>query len=197
MVALFPAQAIFGKPKIKIEMGETGVIGDDIFFQYNVRNMPITNRLLRLLGVRRLTAEGATSFCQVTNTNTKKNYRMIPKIYDYAGQLEQRVNIIAGELPFTVSFLVVEKNGTVSLMDKKLSKLKEGLYLLQAAVYFEGKRCYKSQLFMVIEGSPYCRWVNMEKKQKPKSRLGVSRKQFHSLIKKASQPIKKSEKEKS
>ncbi len=164
LVVAFPPliHMIWGRPIITIKIKEDGrKINGDIFWQYDIYNMPVQNKLLKLIHVERLTAEGITSLCILTDYKDEtKSHRMVAEIQDYEGVLKQRVNIPAGLLPVTVSFMVRDTTGKFRFLGKGLPELTTGRgYILKMGVTRAGKIYTKIKHFALLEEQPYCRWI--------------------------------------
>jgi len=156
-------QMIFGRPKLTFEADEfTGSDGKILLIA--IQNQPVTNRLLRLMGVERDEGE-ITAFVDVHEDGTK---RIIAR--SMSGALNCPVMRVEGlrvkTLPgFTCGLTIIGiKNGSASIVDGRHGPrpLEQGHYVAIATI-IRGQKTYKvGQKFVIGDADHTTYWYSRD-----------------------------------
>ena len=172
-------QMIFGKPVITIDFGiKAGVVGD--ILQCQLFNFPIKQRLLRILGVRRMVAEDVGAHLTIIKLNKRDEIIdvVMPHIMAYRGTDPAQQTFIPPSI-FPVVFPVAfinEAQGLVRLPSwegsSKDTPLESARYCAFVEIIMEDKTYTSERNFRVSKNPPFAEWeVDLHPKRMPVLKL--------------------------
>lgn len=154
-------QMVWGRPKLMVRLGvletEPGRI-----LQAELINPPIQNRLLKWLGVRRMTAEDvmATFFIEEYGNRRVVFTGEVPKIVTYNSTGGHQRISLAGS-PFPAVFGIVlgsSADKKVYIFEEHQTVLPPGKYCACIHVTVEGRPLEKQGNFVVSQTHPFAYW---------------------------------------
>lgn len=153
-------QMLWGKPRIKYRFGKTDD-KDGMVLSCELINKPITNHILKILGVRRVPVMVMVSF-QIFEEGTKKPVYtgVIPHIVTHSGAIAQRVMLNSSIAPITVPIILVrKKDGKVFQSEDELREaLPTGSYYVKLTLTEDGDTRITHRRFDVSDRYPYAYW---------------------------------------
>jgi len=128
IMALLPF--FFGKPKLEISLRVLDLPGER-YLQCNITNLPIDNRFLKLLGVRRNVAEEVNALFSIEDARTSKMIvkYVLPEIKDVRGTISEGVSIPGCTTPADFVLVATSNEGnTIIIGDSSNTVLTVGEY---------------------------------------------------------------------
>jgi len=154
------AQAIWGSPRLTISLvryRKGGVQG----LRCEIVNPPIETRLLRILRVRRATAEDVVTNFRITEyRDQRKMFEAMPYIDTHAGERAQRVALPASMLPSSFGIAIRQGNEVKPGFDPSIAEvLRPGLYDVIVRVDSAEDHYEKRGQFIVQTETPLAYWL--------------------------------------
>jgi len=194
-IAMLPTvfQMIYGRPKVQIVLDNYTKDGWTII-RCKVFNHIISNRLLKLIGVNRRTAEDIVSHYRIVNRvskTAKVDQVPFPKMAR-GGHLCQRISLPASEYPAMFDVIGRSESGEFAyyIKDKpqKIS-LEPGIYDMVIDVEVGDDKSYERIIpFRIVSQGQIPHWLfskkeTIIKQRKLKSIIqGISKHKFHSVL---------------
>jgi len=192
------------KPKIEIKYCTTREQnGLKPFLYCEIYNLPYRG-LLNRIGVYRRDVKMANVSLSLWDV-ARESYRcgdVKRDVYREREELKPRVDIPSSDIPIRFDVTLTLRDGDIAFIvnpeRNAIIHLNEGKYLLETQVHYGADVKSFYCCFIVDDGKYPINWERRQMKKKQQECL--TEKEFHNLLKKASQPVKKtkkSEKEKS
>ena len=159
-------QMFCGRPKISLEVGEDNLEGG-IVLECKVWNEPFENKLLKIIGIKRMPIEDLTAILEISEAGSGRILYppYAPKIRAFSGTYAQRISLPSS--PIHASFGVVymkSKNEPVKLFkeDSTLTFI-VGKYVASIGVIADYKGYKYKATFVVSDNEPYLCWLTLDK----------------------------------
>jgi hypothetical protein len=154
-------QMFWGQPKIVTKFGETPV-DDALVLILEIRNLPITNKLLKFLRVRRLPADDVTAFVDIKNAKgtNKVILSELVKIKTLSGVYGYRISLPSSPLSASIGLITVTGDGKVhTFSEKNATVLPPDEYSVSVLAVADNKAIRIDRHFVVDDKKPYAHWV--------------------------------------
>lgn len=164
--ALLGAQAVtvslMSRPNVTIEFGAHGIAEKQAkSLQCRVYNRPTQNRILRLIGVARMTAHIVPVYSVVESGTNKIIEQRIPPIAQVSGGAHFTVSIAPSVLPLNMGLVVAEDNGRevwTMREGERNTKLQRGIYDVEVLVVAGEHRTTAKKRLKIGESVDDCYW---------------------------------------
>jgi len=154
-------QMIWGKPKLMILFG-VKEIPDGKILQCELVNPPIRNKLLKRLGIRRVTAEDIMGRFYIEEYGSRRVVfpGEVPKIITHNGtEGHQRIGLAASFFPAIFGIVLSSyTDKRVYVFEEQETVLPPGKYCACIHVTMEGKPFEKQRNFVVSQTHPFAYW---------------------------------------
>ena len=153
-------QMIWGRPRMAIDYNIRELEGGRVL-QCTIQNIPIRNKILRTLGVRRMPAEDIMAGFQIKECNTQQIVfpLVVTKIIAHDGTTgAHRISLAGSRIPAVFGIVVAEDDiGEVRNVEEQASTaaLRPSKYCACAHIAIEGKDFDIERNFVVMENHPF------------------------------------------
>jgi len=153
-------QAIWGKPEIEVDFGVKDLEGGRVL-QCEICNPPIRHKILRLLGVTRVTAEDITAEFRIKEHGRQSEiFAAVAQIQTFGGTYAHRISLAGSVIPavFGIAIAIMDKGEVKPFGEDVTTVLSPSAYCAYVRILVGGKLITKERTFVVTDESPYAYW---------------------------------------
>ena len=136
-------QMLYGKPKIKVNFG-----GEGQLIQCEIQNTPITNVILRKMGVTRAPIQDLSVTYWITQIGSQIAIDTRIGVLSYYGNVSEHIMLPVSE--FGWAKFDIEPKISESFFDKEKTKaLEDGTYTIHISILYDHSQFYKTKNVIV------------------------------------------------
>jgi hypothetical protein len=155
-------QAIWGRPKLVVDF-KVECTDNEEFLNCLIRNIPVTNRILKMLFVYRNPIDDLFAQYKILAQNDRKQLSAVFKVkfQTQQGQKLERITLPASYQSISFPIIAYDKKTsmafTMGIAKDKVLCLKGGVFLVQVDIFYGARRKTVLEDFVVADNPQYIR----------------------------------------